>query len=92
MAELFIELFSEEIPAKLQIDARKKLKDIVNEKLQKKEIVFKTSRSFSTPTRLAIVIDGIPEKIELKKKNYKRTKNYRSSVSIRWFYSIKQFN
>jgi len=25
MAELFIELFSEEIPAKLQIDARKKI-------------------------------------------------------------------
>ena len=29
MAELFIELFSEEIPAKLQIDARKKIKEII---------------------------------------------------------------
>ena len=68
MAELFIELFSEEIPAKLQIDARRKLKEIINEKLKKKEINFKSSKSFSTPTRLVFVIDGIPEKIKLSKK------------------------
>ena len=41
MAELFIELFSEEIPAKLQIDARQKIKQMIDEKLQKKEINFK---------------------------------------------------
>ena len=40
MAELFIELFSEEIPAKLQIDARQKIKQIIDEKLRKKEINF----------------------------------------------------
>ena len=68
MAELFIELFSEEIPAKLQIDARQKIKKIIDEKLQKKEIQFKSSKSFSTPTRLVFVLDGIPEKIEQKKK------------------------
>ena len=68
MAELFIELFSEEIPAKLQIDARDKLKEIINEKLKKREIDFKTSKSFSTPTRLVFVIDGIPKKIKLSKK------------------------
>ena len=68
MAELFIELFSEEIPAKLQIDARQKIKQIINDKLNKKEIIFKSSKSFSTPNRLVFVIDGIPEKIEQKKK------------------------
>ena len=31
MAELFIELFSEEIPAKLQIDARNKIKNMLEE-------------------------------------------------------------
>ena len=41
MAELFIELLSEEIPAKLQIDAREKIKQKINEKLQEKEINFK---------------------------------------------------
>ena len=51
MAELFIELFSEEIPAKLQVDARQKIKVIIDEKLKKKEIDFKSSKSFSTPNR-----------------------------------------
>ena len=64
MAELFIELFSEEIPAKLQIDARQKIGRIIDEKLQKKAINFKSSKSFSTPKRLVLVFDGIPEKIE----------------------------
>jgi len=68
MAELFIELFSEEIPSKLQIDARKKIKEIIDQKLKKKEINFKSSKSFSTPKRLVFFIEGIPEKIEQKKK------------------------
>ena len=38
MAELFIELYSEEIPSKLQIDSRKKIKEIIVERLEKKEI------------------------------------------------------
>ena len=66
MAELFIELFSEEIPSKLQIDARTKIKEIINENLKKKEIYFTSSKSFSTPKRLVFIIDGIPEKIEQK--------------------------
>ena len=68
MAGLFIELFSEEIPSRLQIDARKKIKQIIDEKLQKRDIYFTSSKSFSTPKRLAFFIDGIPEKIEQKKK------------------------
>ena len=68
MAELFIELLSEEIPAKLQIDARQKIKQMIDEKLQKKEINFKSSKTFSTPKRLVFFIEGIPEKIEQKKK------------------------
>ena len=33
MAEIFIELYSEEIPSKLQTDARKKIRLIIEEKL-----------------------------------------------------------
>ena len=40
MAELFIELFSEEIPSRLQIDARQKIRQMLEERLQKKEIKF----------------------------------------------------
>ena len=67
MAELFIELFSEEIPSKLQIDAREKILKMVNEALYKKDIAFKSSKSFSTPQRLVFLIDGIPEKKEQNK-------------------------
>ena len=56
MGELFLELFSEEIPAKLQIHARQKIKQMIDEKLQKKEINFKSSKSFSTPKRLVFFI------------------------------------
>ena len=56
MAELFIELFSEEIPSKLQTDARQKIKKLIDENLQKKEINFQSSTSFSTPKRLVFFI------------------------------------
>ena len=74
MAELFIELFSEEIPAKLQTNARQQIKQALEEKLSKKEISFKSSKSFSTPTRLVFNIDGIPEKIKQSKKVIKGPK------------------
>jgi glycyl-tRNA synthetase beta chain len=74
MAELFIELFSEEIPAKLQIDIRVKIKLMLEESLKKKEIDFSLSKSFSTPKRLVFLINGIPEKIEQKGKTIKGPK------------------
>ena len=74
MAELFIELFSEEIPPKLQIDARQKIKQAIEERLKKKEINFKLSKSFSTPQRLVFYFEGIPETVEQKKKIIKGPK------------------
>ena len=85
MAELFIELFSEEIPAKLQIDARQKIKQMINERLQKKEINFKSSESFSTPNRLVVFVDGIPEKIEQNKKIIKGPKVDSPQVALEGF-------
>ena len=92
MAELFIELFSEEIPAKLQIDARKKIKQIIETRLQKKEIKFNSSVSFSTPQRLVFVIDGIPEKIEEKKKILKGPKIDASQLAIDGFIRSNNLN
>ena len=85
MAELFIELFSEEIPARLQIDAREKIKQMINERLQKKEINFKSSKSFSTPRRLVFFIDGIPEKIEQRKKIIKGPKVSAPQITLDGF-------
>ena len=85
MAELFIELFSEEIPAKLQIDFRKKSKQILEENLIKKEINFKSSQSFSTPKRLVLIVDGIPNKIEQKKRVIKGPKTQAPEAALDGF-------
>ena len=92
MAELFIELFSEEIPSKLQIDTRRKIKQIFEEKLQIKEIKFNSSKSFSTPKRLVFVIDGLPEKIEQKGKNLKGPKVDAPQVALDGFIKSNNLN
>ena len=92
MAELFIELFSEEIPAQLQIDARQKISQSIGEKLNKKEISFKSNNFFSTPNRLVIVIDGIPEKIEQNKKIIKGPKVDASQIALQGFIKSNNLN
>ena len=92
MAELFIELFSEEIPSKLQIDAREKIKQTIEEKLNKREIKFNSSRSFSTPQRLVFVIDGISEKIIQKQKVIKGPKTGAPQTAIDGFIKSNNLN
>ena len=90
MAELLIEIFTEEIPAKLQIDARNKIKVILEEKLKKKEIKFSLNKSFSTPQRLVFLMGGIPEKIEEIKKDLKGPKVGSPQIALDGF--IKTYN
>jgi glycyl-tRNA synthetase beta chain len=85
MAELFIELFSEEIPSQLQTDVRHKIKKTLEEKLIKKEISFKLSQSFSTPKRLVFVISGIPEKVDQKEKVIKGPKIDAPNIALDGF-------
>ena len=92
MAELFIELFSEEIPSKLQINAREKIKQAIEERLNKKEIKFNSSRSFSTPQRLVFVIDGISEKIIQKQKVIKGPKTEAPQAAIDGFIKSNNLN
>ena len=92
MAELFIELFSEEIPSTLQIDARRKILQMFKERLQKREIKFNSSKSFSTPKRLVFVIDGISEKIEQKKKVLKGPKVGVPQVALDGFIKSNNLN
>jgi len=74
MAELLIELLTEEIPPVQQIDARQKIKQMFDEKLKQKEINFKSSLSFSSPKRLVFLIKGIPEQIKKKERIIKGPK------------------
>ena len=92
MADLFIELFSEEIPAKLQTDARKKIKEMLEEQLGKKEINYKSSKSFSTPKRLVFFIEGIPEKIEKKGQIIKGPNIESSETALNGFIKSNNLN
>ena len=60
MSELLIELFSEEIPARMQQRAAEDLKKLVVEGLKAQGLAVGEARCFATPRRLALVIEGVP--------------------------------
>jgi len=62
MTELLIELFSEEIPARMQGRAAEDLLRLVTEKLKAAGLAHKSAQAFATPRRLALMVDGLPEK------------------------------
>src|SRR5690242_17577490 len=62
MPELFIELFSEEIPARMQKRAEEDLLKLLREKLEARGLAFKDARTFSSPRRLGIAIADLPAK------------------------------
>ncbi|MBT6138006.1 MAG: glycine--tRNA ligase subunit beta, partial [Rhodospirillaceae bacterium] len=62
MPELLIELFSEEIPARMQKRAADDLKKLITDKLKAAELGFSSADAHVTPRRLALVVDGLPEK------------------------------
>ncbi|CBS87556.1 glycine--tRNA ligase subunit beta [Azospirillum lipoferum] len=62
MTELLIEFFSEEIPARMQARASDDLKRLVTDKLAANGLTFTTADAHSTPRRLALVVDGLPER------------------------------
>ncbi len=92
MSELFLELFSEEIPAKLQIDARQKIKHLLDDRLKKKGIDFKSSKSFSTPKRLVFFMEKIPKKIKEDKKTIKGPKIDAPQVALEGFIKSNKLN
>ncbi len=65
MAEFFLELFSEEIPANLQQNFREKLLEEFREYFINKSIKSKKSFSLSTPNRVIIVFEGLQKKIKV---------------------------
>ncbi len=62
MPQLFIELFSEEIPARMQKRAEEDLARLLGEKLKACGLAFETVTTFSTPRRLGLCIEDCPEK------------------------------
>jgi len=60
MSELLIELFSEEIPARMQVRASEDFQRMITDGLSAAGLSFATARAYSTPRRLALVVDGLP--------------------------------
>ncbi|WP_304619273.1 glycine--tRNA ligase subunit beta [Paracoccus sediminilitoris] len=61
MADLLIELFSEEIPARMQARARADLKRLVTEGLVQAGLTYAGAGAFSTPRRLTLAVEGLTD-------------------------------
>ena len=85
MAEFFLELFSEEIPAGLQKDLREKLLVEFKKFFIKKSIKFKKNFSFSTPNRLVIVFEGLDKQININSEEIKGPKTNASEQALDGF-------
>lgn len=59
MPDLLIELFSEEIPARMQARAREDLKSLVTNGLVEAGLTYASAGAFSTPRRLTLTIEGL---------------------------------
>jgi glycyl-tRNA synthetase beta chain len=60
MPDLLFELFSEEIPARMQARAADDLRRMVTDKLVAEGLVYEGAKAFATPRRLALTVHGIP--------------------------------
>src|SRR5262249_16866529 len=58
--DLLIELFSEEIPARMQARAAEDLKKLVTDKLVAAGLLHEGAKAFATPRRLALAVQGVP--------------------------------
>ena len=60
MPQLLLELFSEEIPARMQAGAARDLERMASERLRAQELSCERLRTFAGPRRLTLVVDGLP--------------------------------
>ncbi|WP_298358816.1 glycine--tRNA ligase subunit beta [Rhodoblastus sp.] len=60
MSDLLFELFSEEIPARMQAQAAADLKKLVTGALIERGLTFEAAESFVTPRRLTLHVVGLP--------------------------------
>jgi glycyl-tRNA synthetase beta chain len=60
MPDLLFELFSEEIPARMQAKAAEDLRRMVTDKLVAEGLVYEGAKAFATPRRLALTVHGVP--------------------------------
>src|SRR3984893_14490588 len=60
MPDLLLELFSEEIPARMQAKAAEDLRKLVTDRLVAAGLAYEGAKAFATPRRLALAVQGVP--------------------------------
>jgi len=60
MPDFLLELFSEEIPARMQARAAEDLRKLVTEALVGAGLLYEGAKAFVTPRRLALAVKGVP--------------------------------
>lgn len=62
MPQLLLELFSEEIPARMQAGAARDLARMARDHLQRAELTCEDLASYAGPRRLTLVVEGLPKR------------------------------
>ncbi|HLH51169.1 MAG TPA: glycine--tRNA ligase subunit beta, partial [Roseiarcus sp.] len=60
MPDLLLELFSEEIPARMQRQAAEDLRRLTTNALVERGLLYDGAKSFAGPRRLALTVMGLP--------------------------------
>src|SRR5579871_5723652 len=60
MPDLLLELFSEEIPARMQARAAEDLRKLVTDALVNAGLTYEGAKAFATPRRLTLTVLGLP--------------------------------
>ncbi len=92
MAELLLELYSEEIPPQLQIAARSQIKQYIENSFKEDNINYKRLSVYSSPTRLTIFIKDLTEKIKIEAKEIKGPKVGSPDQVLQGFIRAKNVN
>ncbi len=74
MSEFILELYSEEIPPNLQINARNELLEKFKNSLVEENVKFGSLKVFSSPTRLVLLLKDFSEKIKIASKEIRGPK------------------
>ena len=92
MAELLLELYSEEIPPQLQISARLQIREFVEKSLEEQNIKYKELSVYSSPTRLTLFIKNLADKIKTESKQIKGPKVGSPDKVVQGFIRAKKVN
>ncbi|PZQ49285.1 MAG: glycine--tRNA ligase subunit beta [Rhodovulum sulfidophilum] len=71
MPDLLLELFSEEIPARMQGKAAEDLRRLVTDGLVERGLTYGHAAAFATPRRLTLAIEGLAERSALRREERK---------------------